>query len=64
MFLTATNNKFEGVLTNYDKLIISILPESIQQPKNSQYLRILSVCGYVASLTDGFALQLYKKING
>jgi dGTPase len=64
VFLTATNNKFEGVLTNYDKLIISILPESIQQPKNSQYLRILSVCGYVASLTDGFALQLYKKING
>jgi len=22
------------------------------------------MCGYVASLTDGFALQLYKKIKG
>jgi dGTPase len=28
------------------------------------YLRILTMCGYVASLTDGFALQLYKKIKG
>jgi dGTPase len=64
VFLTATNNKFENSITNYDKLIISLLPESLQEPKNNQYLRILTVCGYVASLTDGFALQLYKKLKG
>ncbi|MBL4939435.1 MAG: deoxyguanosinetriphosphate triphosphohydrolase [Lutibacter sp.] len=64
VFLTAINNKFENSMTNYDKLIISLLPESLQQPKDNQYLRILMVCGYVASLTDGFALQLYKKLKG
>ena len=64
VFLTATNNKFEGSLTNYDKLIISLFPESIQQPKETQYLRLLTICGYIASLTDGFALQLYKKLIG
>jgi len=64
VFLTAINNKFENTLTNYDKLIIAVLPESLQQPKDNLYLRILMVCGYVASLTDGSALQLYKKLNG
>ena len=58
------NNKFENKLSNYDKLIINLLPESLQNPKNTLYMRILTICGFVASLTDGFALQLYKKING
>ena len=64
VFLNATNNKFENKLSNYDKLIINLLPESLQNPKNTLYMRILTICGFVASLTDGFALQLYKKING
>jgi len=64
VFLTASNNKFEGSLTNYDKLIISLLPESLQSPKETLYIRILTICGYIASLSDGFALQLYKKLKG
>ncbi|NOR28800.1 MAG: deoxyguanosinetriphosphate triphosphohydrolase [Lutibacter sp.] len=64
VFLTASNNKFEGSLTNYDKLIISLLPESLQSPKETLYFRILTICGYIASLSDGFALQLYKKLKG
>jgi dGTPase len=63
VFLTAINNKYENTLTNYDKLILFLLPESLKEPNPNQYLRILSICGYVASLTDGFALQLYKKIK-
>ncbi len=64
VFLTATNNKFENTLSNYDKLIINLLPESLQNPNETLYMRVLTICGFVASLTDGFALQLYKKING
>ena len=63
VFLTAINNKHENTLTNYDKLILLLLPESLKEPNPNQYLRTLSICGYVASLTDGFALQLYKKIK-
>jgi len=63
VFLTAINNKFEGTSTNYDNLIIYLLPESLKEPNTSQYLRILNICGYVASLTDGFALQLYEKLK-
>ncbi|WP_456423289.1 deoxyguanosinetriphosphate triphosphohydrolase [Lutibacter sp.] len=64
VFIEATNNDHKGSLTNYDKLILSLLPENVQKPKETQYLRLLSMCGYVASLTDGFALQLYKKLTG
>ena len=64
VFVSATNRKFENTLTNYDKLVLNLLPESLRKPKETIYLRILTMCGYVSSLTDGFALQLYKKING
>ena len=64
VFLTAINNKYEQTLTNFDKLVLTILPENIRSSKELLYDRILSVCGFVASLTDGFAMQLYKKIKG
>ncbi len=64
VFIEATNNAHKGSLTNYDKLILSLLPENVQKPKETQYLRLLSMCGYVSSLTDGLALQLYKKLTG
>ncbi|WP_111707165.1 deoxyguanosinetriphosphate triphosphohydrolase [Lutibacter citreus] len=64
VFLTASNHKFENNMSNYDKLILNLLPEGLQKPKKTLYLRLLAISGFVASLTDGFALQLYKKING
>jgi dGTPase len=64
VFLNAINRKFENNLTNYDKLVLNLLPESLQTPKETLYLRTLTICTYVASLTDGFALQLYKKLKG
>ncbi|HKJ06692.1 MAG TPA: dNTP triphosphohydrolase, partial [Flavobacteriaceae bacterium] len=42
-FLTALNNEYNNNLTNYNKLIIALLPEDIQQPPEDLYLRILSV---------------------
>ena len=64
VFIHAVNSKFEGSQTNYDKLVLNLLPENFQNPKETLYERLLSVCGFVASLTDGYALQLYKKLNG
>jgi dGTPase len=63
VFIIASNNKFENTLSNYDKLVLNLLPEHLKNTDNELYMRILNVCGFVASLTDGFALQLYKKIN-
>ncbi|SDW14347.1 dGTPase [Lutibacter oricola] len=63
VFLNASNNKYNNTMSNYDKLIINLLPESLQLPKDNLYDRLITICGFVASLTDGYAFQLYKKIN-
>ena len=64
VFLTAINNQFENTTSNYDKLIISLLPKGLNKNHKNVYDRVLNTCNFVASLSDGFALQLYHKING
>lgn len=64
-FITAYNNKFEGKMSNYDKLVLRLLPEkySVEKTK-SIYERLLHICHFVSLLTDGNALQIYKIIQG
>jgi dGTPase len=60
-FITAYNNKYEGKATNYDALLLKILPEKHHVDKESLYDRLLHICHFVSMLTDGNAL-LYNKI--
>ena len=63
-FITAFNNKFEGKSSNYDSLILKMLPEKFIEDKDDLYKRLLHICHYVSLLTDGNALELYETING
>jgi len=60
-FCTAYNNDFDGVKTNYDSLLLKILPEKHLVKKESTYERLLHICHFVSLLTDGKAV-LYNKI--
>ncbi|MBY0486625.1 MAG: dNTP triphosphohydrolase [Flavobacteriaceae bacterium] len=60
-FITAYNNHHEGKVTNYDKLILKILPEKYFLEKDKLYDRLFLMCHFVSMLTDGNAL-LYSKI--
>ena len=60
-FSTAYNNDFEGKATNYDTLLLKILPEKHLIKKESPYERLLHICHFVSMLTDGKAV-LYNKI--
>ena len=60
-FITAFNNNHEGKATNYDKLILKILPEKHHLEKETIYDRLLHICHFVSMLTDGKAL-LYNQI--
>lgn len=60
-FITAFNNNHEGKATNYDKLLLKILPEKHHLEKDSLYERLLHICHFVSMLTDGKAL-IYSKI--
>ncbi|WJS96229.1 deoxyguanosinetriphosphate triphosphohydrolase [Flavobacterium johnsoniae] len=63
-FITAFNNKYEGTASNYDKLILKMLPEKHHLDKGNLYERLLHICHYVSLLTDGNALELYETIQG
>lgn len=60
-FITAYNNNYEDKATNYDKLLLKILPEKYFLEKESLYERLLMMSHFISMLTDGNAL-LYNKI--
>ena len=60
-FITAYNNQHEDKATNFDKLLLQILPEKYDVKKSGLYERLLHICHFISMLTDGNAL-LYNKI--
>jgi dGTPase len=62
-FITAFNNKHDGNASNYDSLILKMLPEKHHLDKNDLYGRLLHICHFISLLTDGNALLYYKTIT-
>ena len=62
-FCTAYNKKENGTASNYDELLLKLLPERFQFQKENLYERLLHICHFVSLLTDGKALELYKTIQ-
>ncbi|MCZ8198319.1 MAG: deoxyguanosinetriphosphate triphosphohydrolase [Flavobacterium sp.] len=60
-FITAYNNNYEGKATNYDKLLLKILPEKHHLEKETLYERLIHICHFISMLTDGKAV-LYNQI--
>jgi dGTPase len=64
-FCTAYINKSNGTASNYDNLVLKLLPERFQVIKDETlYAKLLHICHFVSLLTDGKALQLFDTING
>jgi dGTPase len=63
-YTKAVNNCFNNTASNYDKLILKGLPESIKVNDVSLYNRLSSVCYYVSLLSDSKAILEYKKLKG
>ncbi len=64
VFINAINNSYDGKASNYDKLLMNLLPEKYQNIHDNLYQRILSVCSFIAGMSDGAAILLHKKIKG
>jgi len=64
VFINAINNSYNNKASNYDKLLINLLPEKHQKIQDNLYKRILSVCSFITSMSDGAAILLHKKITG
>lgn len=64
VFVTALNNNFEEKPSNYDTLVLNLLPEEHQIENTNLYNRIMMICSYVAGMSDGYAIRMHKKLMG
>ncbi len=64
VYTTALVRTKEGGSSNYDKLMVNTLPTFYQRTEIPLYNILLNTCCYVASMTDGAAIMLHRKING
>ena len=64
VFVTAFNNKFDGTSSNYDELVLNLLPEEYHEKRTDLYTRIMSICSYVARMSDSYAIRMHKKLTG
>ena len=62
-FCSATNRKEKGIATNYDELLLKLLPERFQVQKENLYERLLHICHFISLLTDGKAVELFNTIQ-
>jgi dGTPase len=64
VFVTALNNKFDGNPSNFDDLVLNLLPEEYKTESVKLYDRIMQVCSYVSRISDGYAIRMHKKLTG
>jgi dGTPase len=62
VFVGAATRKNENNASAFDKLALQCLPETIVLPHDDIYRLLLNISSYVASLTDGKALEWYQKM--
>ena len=64
VFVNALNNTYNNSPSNYDKLVMNLLPKEYQSSSSNVYDRIMAICSYVSLMSDSFAIRLHKKIQG
>lgn len=62
VFVGAALRNREGNASAFDQLALKCLPETLVLPEKDTYKTLLNVSSYVASLTDGKALEWYQKM--
>jgi len=62
-FVFAAYRDFENKPTAYDKLILSLVPEGVKFKGDTLYESLLNSTCFVASLSDGKALEIAKNIS-
>lgn len=63
-YCVASDNFNQDISSNYDTLILRAEGSNFDYKNEDVYTRLIGVCNYVASLTDGNALLKFQKIRG
>jgi dGTPase len=62
-FITAYHHQQEDEMSNYDTLLLKVLPEKYHVPKPDLYERLMHIAHYISLLTDGNAILLNKIVS-
>lgn len=63
-FSHAATHKLEKSKTDYDALLLQVVPDYFTEKIINPYQTLISISGFIASLSDSQALLLHKKIKG
>ena len=63
VFIKATVNNQNDQMTAFDKLALECIPQSYIHKSGSLYIQLLDISCFIASLTDGKALEWYEKVK-
>jgi dGTPase len=69
-FAAAINDHVGGAKPSYrSKKMLQLIPEKYRKIddhewQNSAYIRLLNLLDFISSMTDSYAVSLYKKIKG
>ena len=63
VFIKAAVNNQNDQMTAFDKLAIECIPKSYIHKSGSLYIQLLDISCFIASLTDGKALEWYEKVK-
>ncbi|MGB0879806.1 MAG: dGTP triphosphohydrolase [Polaribacter sp.] len=64
VFVTAVNNKFDENSSNFNTLVLNLVPLEYQTESSSIYHRIMQICSYISRMSDSYAIRLHKKLTG
>lgn len=64
VYVTALNNTFDSIPSNFDKLVLHLLPKEYKIETDNLYERIMQVCSYVSRMSDSYAIRMHKKLTG
>jgi len=64
VFINALNNSITGTVSNFDQLILHVLPKEYQTKTENLYNRLINICSYVARMSDSYAIRMHRKIMG
>ena len=56
-------NQFKGTTNTYDQLILRLVPQGTPLVEETLYKTILNASCFVASLSDGKAMELAEKMK-
>ena len=64
VFIVAVINANTASISNYNRLILRLLPDIYYHPDDSSYNKIMKVCSFIANMSDRYAILLFNKIKG